>query len=275
MRQAFITFRSHPTEKYLDEEFLTMVTPMCEKSIKYVISYEKQNTIDSHFHILIFFENVKFDITNLRSKFNTKSWKNWYLQIKEKHTVITPKFDEGALQLKLVEKTQEDYLKTLGYICKDNVYRSKQYDEQEITDAVKFYHIQSRKPPEVDNSWKILTTKTAHATIEQFCQKNEISLDDKTLPLQLAQNKISMINISEKQQDKLFTELCIGNSDYTNEFSEEYHKCNILEQTKWKGDSNYELFYRQKQLSKLIGWIKDQNIDCPILDEIGNPFDKF
>lgn len=220
MRQAFITFRSHPTEKYLDEEFLTMVTPMCDKSIKYVMSYEKQNTIDSHFHIIIFFENVSFDITNLRSKFNTKSWKNWYSQLKDKHTLIKPKFDEGALQLKLVEKSQEDYLKVIGYVCKENVYKSKGFDEIEITKAVKFYHLQERQPTGQDSSWRIITTKTAHAVLEEFSKKNNIDFDDDLFLYHLAKNKISTVQLSANQLGRVMTELQIANNTSKHLFEE-------------------------------------------------------
>ena len=259
MRQAFITFRSHPTEKYLDEQFLTMLTPMCDKSIKYVISYEKQNTIDSHFHIIIFFENIKFDITNLRSKFNTKSWKNWFLQIKDKHTVITPKFDEGALQLKVIEKTQEDYLKTLGYTCKENVYRSKGYDEVEITEAVKFYHIQSRKPEPIDSSWKILTTKTAHAHLEQFSKKEEIPFSDNLFLYQLAKHKISTVQLSTNQLSRVMTELQIAHEEYDCEYEE-----NILKYEIEGTIGDHKMYQRAVgAIRDLMSKLQENGIDVP------------
>ncbi len=222
MRHSFITFRSHPNEKYLDEQFLTLITPMLEKSIKYVVSYENENTIDSHYHIIMFHDASKFDISNLRSKFNTKVWKNWFANIKPLHTIITPSFSDSALQLKLVGTTDEDYITTLGYVCKENVYRSKNFDEQEITDAVKYYHISSRKPPKMDNTWKILTTKNAHASLEEFAKKQELSFSDKSFPTLLAQNKISMINLSSKQRDQLYMELMVANNDCGHEFNQTY-----------------------------------------------------
>lgn len=257
MRQSFITFRSHPNEKYLDEEFLTLLNPMLEKSIKYIVSYESENTIDSHYHIIMFHEAEKFDITNLKSKFNTKSWKNWFAHIKPLHTTISPGFLDQGLQLKLIGTSQEDYLHTLGYVCKENVKRSKNFDEQEITDAVKYYHISSRKPQKLENTWKIITTKNAHATLEDFSKKNEIPYSDKTFPVLLAQNKISMINLSGKQRDQLYMELMVANNDYGSDFNQNYLETCLQE------DNHYYYLTLRNKYKRLLQICELQDVNIP------------
>lgn len=263
MRHSFITFRSHPNEKYLDTEFLTLITPMLNKSIKYVVSYENENSIDSHYHIMMFHEANKFDISNLRSKFQTKAWKNWFENIKPLHTIIGPTFDDCALQLRLVGPTDEDYLKTLGYICKENVYRSKEFDEQEITDAVKYYHISSRKPQKVENTWKILTTKNAHAIIEDFCKKNDLKITDKYLFLNMKEKKYSFCQITEKQRDIIQDELVVANPQIADKFSLTYAAKNILEGS--PNDYYREIYQKliidlanSKNMNEMRGYINTQ-----------------
>lgn len=284
MRYSFITFRSHPTEKHLDEEFLTMIQPMLKSTPKYIMSYEEENTIDSHFHLLMFHNAQSFDISNLKQKFKTKAFKNWFSQFENYNTIIDPKFESQALQIKLVGNTNEDYLTTVGYISKDNVYRSKEFGEQEITDAVKFYHINSRKTPKMDKSWKIMTTKTAHAITEDFCKKENVQCNDSFLFALMAKEKISTINLSAHQRDRLISELILAHGISTiedlekdpivqlsnkvkkihiNEFELKYHQNMVCDNELVSGFDKKDFFKLQDQYNKFHEWVHEQGIEIP------------
>jgi len=74
--------------------------------------------------------------------------------------IKTPKYEEGALQLKKIKSSEEDLLHSIGYVCKENVIKTKGFTDNEITDACKYYHTCERKKPEkIDSSWRILNVK--------------------------------------------------------------------------------------------------------------------
>lgn len=283
MRHSFITFRAHPAEKHLDEEFLTMIQPMLKSTPKYIMSYEDENTIDSHFHLLMFHDAQKFDISNLKQKFKTKAFKNWFAQFDQYNSIIDPQLDSHCLQVKLVGTTNDDYLTTLGYVGKDNVYRSKNYDEQEITDAVKFYHISSRKTPKMDKSWKIMTTKNGHAITEDFCKKHDVACNDDFLFALMAKEKISTINLSAHQRSRMISELILANGIVSieqlqddplvklsnqvnqiqiNEFEYKYHET-IISDDDYSGFDKKELFRVQDKYNKFHEWVQKQGITIP------------
>ena len=209
MEYGFITFRSHPCDKNLDMSFYQLMTPMLNKAERYIVAQEKSGTPDAHYHILMSF---KGDITHLRQKFNTKPFKNWYEIVKPTMTVISsPKLDDRALQVKKVDKTEEDLMTIIGYVSKENVIKVKNFTEEEITEACKYYHATSRKAPkqEIDNSWKILNMKTAIPWIEKVATEEQLLPYDKTLPYHMARKKM-YLDISDKQQEKVFTCLRIA-----------------------------------------------------------------
>ena len=70
---ASVTFRSHLNDKYLDEEFLTLIYPMLNKSDKFLIGIDDKDKLSSHFHICFSYNGGKSPLDKLKQKFKTKS----------------------------------------------------------------------------------------------------------------------------------------------------------------------------------------------------------
>lgn len=264
MRYGFITFRSHPLDKNLDDYYLTLLQPLLKKSEKFLLGIDNKNTLEQHFHLIISGPD-SMDITNLRSKFKTKTFNNFYKKIKDEQlsTYIDPKFQHGCMEIKMVEKSKDDEIKILGYCAKEYPHASKGYTEDEITDAIKYHYATERLDNSVplENNWRVLTTRNAHAYLEDFSLKNGLNYSDPLFPIQLAKNKISMINISKKQQEQLYAELAVASNEEHAQpdetFSLHYYQ-GILQ------ESN-PIFYRElhSKYMQLLSFVESQNIVIP------------
>lgn len=231
MEYGIITFRSHPCDKSLDMEFYQLMTPILNKTDKYVVAMESPLTPEAHYHIFLTF---KGDVTHLKQKFKTKSFTNWIEKTKSTMTVISTKFDDHALQIKKVAKTEEDRLKTLGYVCKENVIKTKGFDDKQITEAVKYYHTCERKVPKIESKDKVVNVKTILPYMRHVADKYEMQPYDREIPYYMAKEGI-YCDVTGKQMNKLraYLEANIKEQD---EFSknvlvselleEEYNDCN-------------------------------------------------
>ena len=252
MDYGIITFRSHPCDKNLDEEFYQMITPILNKADKFVVACESPLTPEQHYHIFISF---KGDVTHLKQKFKSKSFTNWIEKTKSTMTTISTKFDDKALQIKKVAKTEEDHLKTLGYVSKENVVKSKGFTANQITEAVKYYHTCERKKPKTKDGFKVLNVKTVIPYMEQVAEKYEIPPYHKHIFYYMAKEKM-MIDMSVKTKDNVRTTLRIH-----------YEKHDLYQKDTWAselngvnedGESVYALKERIQELKKLLN---ENNID--------------
>ena len=265
MRFGFITFRSHPLDKNLDEYFLTLLTPLLKKTKKFLLGIDKLNTLEQHFHLIISGPDT-MDITNLRQKFNSKTFKKLYTKIKNEQlsTFIDPKFQRGALEIKMVEKTTDDEMKILGYCAKEHIHCSHGYSEDAITDAIKYHFATTRidKGKPLENNWKVLSTKNAHAYLEDFAKKENLKYSDPMMPVMLAKNKISMINLSKKQQEQLYAELAVSANEEEDTNEEEKFSLNYY--TGVLQEAN-PLYYRElhSKYLQLLGIVEKHNIPIP------------
>ena len=263
MRYGFITFRSHPLDKNLDDYWLTIIQPLLKKSEKYLLGIDKKNTLEQHFHLIISLPDSA-DITNLRQKFNSKQFKNFYKKIKDEQlsTYIDSKFQNGALEIKLVENTKEDHMKILGYCAKEHIHSSSEYTEVEITDAIKYHFATQRmdnsKP--IEDNWKVLNTKNIYAYLEHFSKQENIKFSDPTFPLHLAKNRIGMVNISDKQMNKVISELIIANDELSDD--DDKFKLNYYEGVLQESSHLYykELHYKYQQL---LAFVESRVDDIP------------
>lgn len=237
-RFGFITWRSHPNEKYLDNDFWNLIQPMLAKSNRYLVALEEQGTPCAHYHIMLEFVG---DLTHLKQKFNTKSFKLFFQKIKvEKlETKLDIKFTDGCLNLKLVEKTEEDFYHTIGYICKDNLKYSKGFTDEEVTIACKYYHTVERQnnPDAVQITWKIPNVKTIHSFLEHYSKKWEMKINDPHFKLKLTEEHISMKGVSKQTLKEIFIELIYAN--HRSELDEDdlgYYKNEILSETDMEYD---------------------------------------
>lgn len=215
MRFGLITFNPHPNDLHLIDQFLILLKPQLSKpNATYVLGYESKGTPSAHVHLLLGLPDSS-DITNLRSKFKSAPWKNFTKICKEGMTEITELLDKKGLEVKMVKKTEEDHMKTLGYVSKEHVHDSQKFTEIQITQAVKYYHQTERTPKQVDSStsWKILNGKTAHVHIEHFAKEHDLSIDDPKLVEMMSSNFYSFNMISTKQKDKILAELILSHAE--------------------------------------------------------------
>lgn len=207
MNYGLITFRSHPCDKSLDMEFYQMMTPILNKSDKYVVALESPLSPEAHYHIFLSF---KGDVSHLRQKFKSKSWTNWIEKTKSTMTTISTKFDEKALQVKQVANTQEDHLKTLGYVSKENVVKTKGFDDQQITEAVKYYHTcERKKPDDIKSDWKVVNIKTVIPYMESVARKYDVQPFHKHVFYYMAKEKI-YVDLTAKSKDNVRATLRIA-----------------------------------------------------------------
>lgn len=266
MRFGFVTFRSHPLDKNLDDYFLNLLKPLIKKSDKHVLGIDKKNTLEQHFHLIISGPK-SMDITNLRQKFNSKDFKIFYKKIKDEQlsTYIHPKFESSALQIKMVGTTEEDHMKTLGYCAKEHIHSSCGYSEDEITDAIKYHYATERldNSQPIENNWRVLTPKNAHAYLEDFSKKEGIHFSEKTFCIELARNRISLINFSEKSKRQLFAELIIANPKDENQNLNQYYEDVLTDTDQYYSSTKFERDTYASMLSDVMSWMKDQEIDIP------------
>ena len=255
LKYGFITFRSQPCDKKLDEEFYQLMTPMLNKAERYVVSQESPLTPDAHYHIVMSYIG---DISKLQQKFvKNKSWTNWINSTKSTMTIIsTPKFQEGALQLKSIKSTEEDLLHTIGYVSKENVLKTKGFTEHEITEACKYYHTCERKKPEKpDNSWKILNIKSVIPYMEMVAEKNDIEPYHKLIFAYMAKEKM-YIDLSDKSKDNVKTTLCLAHQ------KQDVFGFDVLaDQLNGKTDTDLEynsLFHANQRIKQFHKYCKDK-----------------
>lgn len=232
MSYSAITFRSHLNDKFLDEEFLTLLMPILNKSPKFVLSVEERGTLSQHYHICFEF-NEKSDRSHLIQKFKTKNWKSWYQRIKNEQfeTIIDPQFKDHCLQIKVVEKDPSDHnlQKWIGYCCKDDLQpKIKGFDEEYITQSIKYYHlnqrIESSKKP--DYGWRYIKPNTAHAVITEWCEKHEVDIKDFNYSM-LAYDKISSVQMTQQQKKQVISELYLANTEEMDEFTKKVHEYEV------------------------------------------------
>lgn len=247
MDYGLITFRSHPCDKSLDMEFYQLMTPILNKADQYIVAQESPLTPDAHYHMIISF---KGDISHLRQKWKSKAWTNWINKTKSTMTVISaPRFEEKALQVKKINKSSDDLLHTVGYVCKENVIKSQGFTEKYITEACKYYHTCERKKPEVKSDWKVVNRKTVIPYMEKVAAKYEVQPYHKHVFYYMAKEKID-VDLSKKSKDDVRTTLRIAYEDH-----------DVFQKDAWAselnglnedGESVYALKERIQELKKIL-----------------------
>lgn len=254
MEYGIITFRSHPCDKSLDMEFYQLMTPMLNKAKQYIVSQESPLTPEAHYHIILSFTG---DISHLRQKWKSKAWTNWINKTKSTMTVIsTPKFEEKALQIKKIKSTSEDLLKTIGYVCKENVIKTQGFTEKYITDAVKYYHTcERKKPDEMKSDWKVVNIKNVIPYMEMVATKYEMQPFHKHVFYYMAKEKI-YVDLSNKSKDNVRATLRIAYEE------QDYFQKEVLA-AELNGDSEEgdDIFTLKMRIMELQKKLKANNIE--------------
>lgn len=212
---GFVTFRPHPNDHDLINEFKTLISPILNKCDHYLVGHESANTPQAHLHIILSYENKDSDRSKVIQKFTNKTLKQFYQKIKneKRFTIIDSKFNDKGLNIKSIPKTEEDYISTLGYCAKEHILSSKGYSLDFVNTAVDFYYKSTRLKlsKKLLNPWRVLNTRTAHAYITDFCDKNNIQINDDIEPFVLqklmAQQGISCVELSNQRYELIINDL--------------------------------------------------------------------
>ena len=203
MPYYLLTFRAHPNDSKLFEEFMDYFPPLLNEYPSYAWVVEEDNTLCKHFHAVI--ETNK-----------TKSKKTFFEKFKNKNLM---KFRDMAISSsnthsqgfhnRKVEDTEEDLLRCLGYTQKEGTpERSgyKGFTREYLEKSYHFYKVSARvKKDALPDDIMLLTLKNAYAHIETYCKKNDIRPDNPMTKLLMQKDRYAFetIGSKEKQQSVL------------------------------------------------------------------------
>lgn len=213
MPEFFYTFRPHPTNEVLFEDFLTLFLPMIKSFPKFVFVVERDNTPEKHFHAV--FEtppNIK-DMDKLKQKFKSKAFQQFQKFLYEN----TETNSHAFLIVKIKKDSQKDFKYYTGYCYKEeNVSRrDTNLNQNEILDACKYYNaierinINSQK-----NDWIYIKPNNIHMYVDRFIKSTEGATYSNFSKLMNKQG-YSFNSISNKQVCLSIAELKARNNDDT------------------------------------------------------------
>lgn len=178
-----LTFRPQPTDFSLLNTFFTVLKPQLNDNpnvLNYACVIEKDNTINRHCHTLVEFKQTKTKDNQLKRFYNNKVFKDFNKMLKN---VLTN--ERWAKDDRKLKDTQEDFLHVLGYVFKEVEGNKRFYTfkEQQIVDALEYYYQRERidKSQPEENDLNVLTSKTIHANVFDFCKKNDLRPKDQEM----------------------------------------------------------------------------------------------
>jgi len=224
MPNFFLTFRAHPSEPQVFEDFLILLFKDIQKKSRYAWSIEWDQTPQRHIHVLLC--DVR-DIDKIKTMLNNKPYKQFKEYLKDKNTVWLPDDDNKGF-FNCITCDDKDITKStlyyLGYVNKHNNPRRDQklFTQQEITDAVKEYHsVQRISHKEIkNNDIKLITTKNIYSNIISFVENedNDTDYDDRYLKYKTIKKGFGYAQVSDKIEEKVFQELRIfKNKEWKND----------------------------------------------------------
>lgn len=193
-RYIFFTFRPHPNDLQLFEDYLTLFLPWLATQEKSCYSIEKDNTLARHIHAVIYGYRDKEKFLNSATSFKFKPYKEF---IKKEGSST-----DAAWDTKTIKDSTEDIMKTIGYTMKDpsssrNGYTG--FSDPYITECVQYYYANKRleaSKPSYD--YKIINDKNFYRYVEEFITENNIDINDKHLFIEMAKQG-QMIQVPDKK----------------------------------------------------------------------------
>lgn len=259
---ASVTFRSHINNKNLDEEFLTLIYPMLNKSDQFLIGIDDKDKLSQHFHICFSYNGGKSPLDKLKQKFKTKNWTNWYARVnKDTETRIDASGDSPALNLKAVKKDESDHdlMYWIGYCTKSHLKSGyKGFTDEYITTCIKYYNLNKRikASKTTDDGWKYLKVNTSHQLIEEFVTKYKLDIEDPNLWSLMAEQKISASQLSRNQRTTIINELIV----YKNKDRDDYDTNYARDCLKYNTDDPSPYGLHTAYVKKLEDLLKENNI---------------
>lgn len=273
MPNFFLTFRAHPSEPQVFEDFILIFLKTIQKKSRYAWSIEWDGTPQRHIHCVLC--DVP-DISKVNQLLNTKHYKLFKQSLDDKYTTWNSDDDNKGFQ-NIIRIDDSDPEKStiyyLGYTNKHNNSRRDQKDftQQEITDAVKEYHSIKRisHRPEKNNNIKLITNKNIYQNIISFVEnpENDTSYDDRYLKYKTIKSGFGYSQVSDKTEEKVFQELRImNNQEWKND--KEISNLKSIPQQETVDIYKYEELKNRTQndIEFLMLILQNQNLSLPPQD---------
>lgn len=251
MPNFFLTFRAHPSEPQVFEDFNLLFQATIQKKSRYAWSIEWDDTPQRHIHCLLC--DVS-DISKIIQLWNTKHYLLFKKHLDTKNTNwLSDEDNKGFYNcVRVDDKNPEMSTKYyLGYVNKHNNRRRDQvnFTQQEITDAVKEYHAIQRisARPEKNNNIKLITSKNIYQNLIAFVEndQNKSSFGDRYLKYQTVKlGHFGYANISDNAESKAFQELRIM---YDQENDQDKQDCNQKSLTQ---KDKIDIYYHNEKMKQ-------------------------
>ena len=201
MTYIFYTFRPQITDQDLFEVFFKLFVPFVKSHKEYAYSVECDGTLSKHLHAIVGSPSTGADYKDLDKfyqRFNKANGLREFKDFAKQHASTS----EVAFKPMKVKDTAEDLLHCLGYTMKEHTCRQEtNFPNQKVLDAVEYYfaHQRIKAKSSTSKDWTLLSGKTCHVQMERYIQENDITLPDPLLGVKMAADRITFINMSEKQ----------------------------------------------------------------------------
>jgi hypothetical protein len=204
-RYIFFTFRPHPNDLQLFEDYLTCFLPLLKSHPVWGYSIEKDDSPARHLHAI--FQGPYRDAEKFTNSQKVKKFKKYKELIKRNTST-----QEAGWKVKTVADTHEDLLNTIGYCFKDQSVVRYGYNISEslLTESLQYYHANKRleamTPPMGD--YTIINDKNFYRYVELFIKNpdNKTDISDLHLFYKMAQQGL-MIQIPTKKVQLYLSQL--------------------------------------------------------------------
>ena len=264
MPYHLLTFRAHPNDSKLFEEFMDYFPPLLDEYPSYAWVVEEDNTLNKHFHAVIETVKTKSKKTFFE-KFNNKNLKKYKEMVIRSTNTQSQGFDNRK-----VEDTQEDLLKCVGYTQKEGTpERSgvKGFTREFLEKAYHFYKVDARvKKASLPEDTILLTLKNAYAHIPAWCRKNDIRPSDPTCLLRMNHSGYAFEPIGSTEKiHKVLDEIDRIMFPISYPVGKPVYTYDELKDALFKSKQYANLLYEQLHQHKLVPIMKDKDVPVKII----------
>lgn len=172
MRHYFFTLRCVPSEQQLFEDALAVLLPFIVSREQYAYVIEKDNTPDRHLHFVL--EDTAKDLLAFKKKLRTKPFK-CFLDLIASGFVSSNNY---AINTQMVPTNQEDLIRILGYIYKEEApprRKSIGFKDEDINTGLQAWLAEARLKCRDVLPYRdivLISVKNAHSHIRDWLIKH-------------------------------------------------------------------------------------------------------
>lgn len=243
-RYCLFTFNPHPSDtKEFVQEMQSLLQPILKKLKQFIFVREKKGKPEEHIHLLFTSDTIS-EKDKIKQKIeNTRITQFKNNRIKNSNTDYNHAFD-----YLLIKKTEEDHMRYVGYVCKEEDCRpiTKGFSQDYITKCVTYYNtVERNKAQKIDNSWKHLKPNELHCYIEHYSKELDMNIADPNLIVEMKSRKISFNQITMKQLNTTKDELVLAHKDQVDEY---VYNCSVKST---RNDTDDNFYYKLEMYSLL------------------------